>query len=117
MVNFRKTDLFFMLAVGLLAGLYVALRPDLSAASVLFWTLAALSLPWALSRTLTARLIFFFCLLAFVDFLKRLVFLLDGLVNWSQYAIYLFPYLYYFSVVLLPWGWTRLRRGISHNQL
>nr|BAL53460.1 hypothetical protein HGMM_F07B11C15 [uncultured Chloroflexota bacterium]BAL55901.1 hypothetical protein HGMM_F32G01C11 [uncultured Chloroflexota bacterium] len=106
-----------MLAITVFAGLVLVLRPDLSAAWVLFWALIALCLPWALSGSFAQRLTVFFCLLAFVDFAKRLVFLLDGQAGWSQYAVYVFPYMYYIAFLLLPWGWGRLLRGIPRNHL
>jgi len=58
----------------------------------------------------------FFTLLSFADFGKRTVFLMPDQAGWSQYAIYLFPYLYYFISLLLPWALTRLRRGLTRRQ-
>lgn len=110
--NFQKYPYWVILAIEILASLMLVLHPNYSAAWVLFWALAALSLPWAFSHSFTARLTFFFFLLAFADFAKRLVFLANDQAGWSQYAVYLFPYFYYIVVLLLPWGLGLLRRGV-----
>lgn len=82
----------------------------------LFWVLMALSLPWMLRKSFPSRVVIFFVLLAFADWTKRLVFLASDQVLWSQYAVYLLPYLYYLVVLLVPWGLARLQRGLPRAE-
>ena len=115
--NLQKSPSWIVLVIGVLVSLIPVFLPGYSAAWVLFWMLAVLSLPWTLTRSFTMRLTVFFCLLASADFAKRLVFLLDDQAGFSQYVIYLFPYLYYFIVLLLPWGLSHLRHGLPRYQI
>jgi len=115
--NLQKSPSWIVLVSGVLASLIPVFLPGYSAAWILFWTLAVLSLPWTLTRSFTMRLTVFFCLLALADFAKRLVFLLNDQAGFSQYVIYLFPYLYYFMVLLLPWGLSHLRHGLPRYQI
>ena len=80
------------------------------AAAVSGWAWAVfLSLAMILSGlvvtcgTSLARLPLFFALLAVSEFAKRAVFVLPGQGAWSPYLVFLTPYLYFLTAILLPW--------------
>lgn len=55
------------------------------------------------SGTSLARLPIFLALLAVSEFAKKAVFVLPGQGAWSPYIVFLTPYLYFLTTILLPW--------------
>jgi hypothetical protein len=111
MAGWRVPAMILLLAAILAAGVGVAIFTGWSFAVLLALAMfVGLGLP-ALRARMELRLAVFFSLWAIADFIKKVTFLADDQAAWSQYLVFLLPYLYFALAIALPWLFNRVWRG------
>lgn len=106
----------FFLAGGVSAGLVVALLPAWGLGLALALAVVCAVALITAAGPVSVRFAVTLGLLASADFAKRLVFLGTGQSAWSQYLLYLLPFLYFFLTLLIPWLLSLSLRRLSVGQ-
>jgi hypothetical protein len=109
--GWRLPAAILLLLASLACGVWVAKFTGWGFASLLALALfVSLGLP-ALRARMELRLAAFFSLWAFGDLFKKATFLADDQAVWSQYLVFLLPYVYFALAIALPWLVDRVWRG------
>lgn len=104
------------LAGGVSAGLAIALLPAWRMALALALVVVCVAALITAAGPVSVRFAVALGLLASADFAKRLVFLETGQSAWSQYLLFLLPFLYFFITLLIPWLLSLSVRRLSAGQ-
>jgi hypothetical protein len=107
----RVPAMILLLAAILASGVGVAMFAGWSFAALLALAMfVGLGLP-AVRARMELRLAAFFSLWAIGDFIKKVTFLAGDQAAWSQYLVFLLPYLYFAFAIALPWLFNRILKG------